>query len=108
MPACLHACLSACLPACLFIYLFVQHPCLHLLCACQHPGPLSVPVCAAFYPTGGCCVRPASGVDLSDPDQLTYGSVGLPADLLPAGCPEYPGVDADFAQAPMLTYVPAM
>ncbi|KAL0046900.1 hypothetical protein WJX82_001192 [Trebouxia sp. C0006] len=51
---------------------------------------------------------PASGVDLSDPDQLAFGSVGLPADLLPAGCPPYPGVDADFAQAPMLTYVPTL
>ncbi|DBA77714.1 TPA: hypothetical protein ACH3X2_008409 [Trebouxia sp. C0005] len=51
---------------------------------------------------------PASGVDLSDPDQLTFGSVGLPADLLPPGCPPYPGVDADFAQAPMLTYVPTL
>jgi hypothetical protein len=52
--------------------------------------------------------RPASGVDLNDPDQLAYGSVGLPADLLPPGCPPYPGVDADFAQAPMLTYVPTL
>ena len=52
--------------------------------------------------------RPTSGVDLNDPDQLAFGSVGLPADLLPPGCPPYPGVDADFAQAPMLTYVPTL
>ena len=51
--------------------------------------------------------RPASGVDLSDPDELLFGGVGFPPDLLPPGCPPYPGVDADFAQAPMLTYIPA-
>lgn len=63
-------------------------------------GPLNL--------TGVDIYLPTTGVDLSDPASLQFSGAGLPGDLLPPGCPAYPGSDADFAQAPMLTYVPAL